>query len=88
MLRVTVELVPGGDESRARVLHVAEISNDGKKTAATLGAKGDYNVRLSSRGILSRAFRIGRVTDFPRKRLTAWDLLYRALKNLIGDRNP
>ncbi len=31
--------------------------------------------------------RTGRVEDFPRKELGAWDLIYRALAEVIGERN-
>jgi hypothetical protein len=34
-----------------------------------------------------REWKSGTVTDFPRKRLLAWDLLYRCLEKLIGQRN-
>ena len=43
MLRVTIELVPLGDESRKRTLNVLEIENVGGD-----GNIGDYHVRLSS----------------------------------------
>lgn len=85
MLRITVELVPGGDESRKRVMHVAEIWNNVRKTQATGGQRGDYGFRLLSRH--GRVWRQGGVDDFPRLRLGAWDLLFRVLRCAVGDRN-
>jgi hypothetical protein len=85
VLRYTIELVPKGDESRKRVIGVAEIANvGGTKTI------GNYSVRL--RGGTSTwtglgDWRRGSVQGFPRLRQGAWDLMYRALHACIADRN-
>lgn len=90
MLRVTVELVPRGDESRAKKLCVGVIFNDITGTLTS----GNYGVKLSRQGIGEKTFetrtpwRQGRVTGFPRKRLNSWDLLYRALQSTVGERSP
>lgn len=81
MLRVTIELVPWGLESQKRVLATAEIINDGSGTRT----RGNYVFRLFDRA--GRLWKSGRVEGFPRQRLLAFDLLFRALKNAIGDRN-
>lgn len=88
MLRYVVSLVPRGDESRAIEIGRAEIWNVGGNASAT---SGDYGVRLrggfpgwSGKGSWKR----GEVIGFPRKRLGAWDLLYRGLAACIADRNP
>ena len=75
MLRVTIEFVPHGDESRAEVLHTAIIANDGTGSRT----KGDYCFALSQRRS-ARTWRSGRVRDFPRLRLGAWELLRRVLQ--------
>lgn len=83
MIRVTVELLPGGDAGRARHLGTAYIANDGTGTETT----GSYSVMLSRRGMPWSIWKRGRVQGFPRKRLLAWDLLYRALDGTVGHRN-
>lgn len=82
MLRITVELLPLGDETRARHLGTAIIAND----ATGSRARGNYTVRLSKRGQPKSVWRRGRVEGFPRQRLGAWDLLYLALRATVGDR--
>ncbi len=81
MLRITIELVPCGDESRARVIASGIIANTGTGTAT----RGDYRVEL--RDALGRRWKSCAIQDFPRKRLLAWDLLYRILEKLVGNRN-
>lgn len=83
MIKITVELWPKGSEHHKRHLGTAEIWNDGKGTAT----RGNYRVRLSKRGMPNATWKTGVVEGFPRKRLLAWDLLYRALHNLLADRN-
>ncbi len=84
MLRITVELLPMGDESCKRLLSVAEIANDG---TGTLDA-GNYVFSISDREQRGGVWRQGTVTGFPRQRLTAWDLLYRVLHGCgMAERN-
>ena len=83
MVVVTVDLWPGGQQERAQPLGRAEIANDGTGAQGV----GHYRVRLFQKGKARRVWRTTRVTDFPRKRLGAWDLLCRALMQLVGDRN-
>jgi len=82
MLRVTIELVPLGIESRTRVIATGTIANTGTGTRTC----GDYRVEL--RDAAGRKWKSGHIEGFPRTRLLAWDLLYRALRKLVGDRNP
>ena len=89
MIRVTIELLPGGYEAGRKVLGIAEIANDGQDTGATDGRLGSYRVRLSKREPkVNEVWRRGQVHGFPRKRLGAWDLVYQALRACVGDRNP
>lgn len=88
---VKVELWPRGDQKRARNLGVAEIENDGTGTAA----RGNYCVRLfkfgeRADGSPSRAvWREGRIEGFDRAKRGGWDLLFLALRALVGGRrNP
>ncbi|MEN6367624.1 MAG: hypothetical protein ABFC88_12490 [Thermoguttaceae bacterium] len=48
--------------------------------------QGNYIAVL--RDASGREWRRVELTRFPRKRLLAWDLLYRALQKAVGDRNP
>ena len=80
MIRVTVELVPYGDESRAKTLHTAVIANDGTGTKN----QGNYHFSLSRKGSM-RPWKSGRIRGFPRLRLGAWQLLQRALKEALDD---
>lgn len=84
MIRITVELVSAIHPSRSKILGVAEIANDGTGDSSV----GNYTVRLSKRGrAISQTWREGRVLNFPRGRLGAWDLLYQALRACVGRRN-
>ena len=83
MMVVTIEMWPGGDERRKRLLGRAEIANDGTGTNTT----ANYSVRVFQKGKARRLWRTTRVTGFPRKRLGAWDILCRALMQVVGDRN-
>jgi hypothetical protein len=47
---------------------------------------GDYRVELKD--AIGRRWKKGQITGFPRKRLSAWDLLYRVLEKLVKRRNP
>jgi len=62
MIRCTIELLPGGDEARARIVGLIEIANIGVN-AVNLG---QYAVVLKKsppfRGALRRAWRAGKVT--------------------------
>jgi len=78
---VRLELWPFGDPSRAKIVATATIANTGPGTPTS----GDYRIEL--RDAAGRPWKSGTVEDFPRKRLRGWDLLYRALANLLNDRN-
>ncbi len=71
MLRVTVEILPGGDERGRRVLAYADISN------IKSGPLANYKVRLSDE-ILGD---IGTATlrGYPRMAATVWDLVVRSV---------
>lgn len=81
MIRVTIDLLPYGSDISIRNLGTIEIANDDTGTDQW----GNYAVKLIKPS--GRGWRIGRVEHFPRLVLSATDLVYRALKNTIGDRN-
>jgi hypothetical protein len=76
MLRITIELLPHGDESRKQHLGTIEIANVGGTQT-----RGNYRVRLSKRGKPKQLWKEGSVNEFPRKRLG------RALRATVGGRN-
>jgi hypothetical protein len=81
MLRITIELVPGGNEDRKKVIATGTITNLGTSGPSV----GNYFVDLRDKA--GRLWRHGTIFGFPRRKLLAWDLLCRALTALIGDRN-
>jgi hypothetical protein len=85
VIRVTIELLPHGFEEGKRHLGTMVIGND---LSSVDDVTGNYNIRLSKRGQPDSFWRKGRVEGFPRKRLGVYDLMYRALRNIVGGRNP
>lgn len=90
MLRVTIELIPYGDENYARPLGIIEIANDGtgdvdngnyivalKKTPPWIGALRD----VWRKGEFQDSPEIitGKVEGFSRTKRGVYDLLYKAL---------
>lgn len=69
MLRITLELLPKGDESKAKVIATGKITNTGTSGNDQLG---NYKYELKSKG---RLWREGIFKYFPRKRYNIWMLL-------------
>lgn len=82
MLVVTIDLLPQGDESKKETIGKMFIINDGTGDVAT----GNYQVSLMRRGE-NKIWKQGNVRGFPRITLGAYDLLYRALRVLLQNRN-
>jgi len=76
MIRITVELLPHGDASRAKVLGTARIWNTLQGTTT----QGVYKTEFL--GETGEVWRQGEVHEFPRQRLLAWDLLAQALNQV------
>jgi hypothetical protein len=74
MLRVTIELVPFGDESRAREIGTMLIANDGEGTHA----KGDYAYVYGYTDRRNVRFSTGTVKSFYRNQ-GAWALIKKIL---------
>jgi len=83
MIRVTIQMIPRGDESRARHMGTVEIANDGTGDQAI----GNYKVRLSRMDSSTRAWKTGAIRGFNRKTRGPHDLLLLALLSTVGDRN-
>lgn len=84
MILVTVELISARTGKRS-ILGQARICNDVKRTAQTDGVLGDYLCSLT--GKKGRVMHGCLIEKFPRKRLHAWNLIYRMLDKMIGSRN-
>jgi hypothetical protein len=57
LIRVTIEMIPGGHEQNKRHMATIEIHNDLTDTMATGGRRGSYRARLS------RISQFGRTPD-------------------------
>lgn len=84
MLRLTLELLPGGGEAGRKVLGTLDITNDKFATGQTNGALGDYDLRLVRSG---RPTKVGRVLGFRRATRDAWDLAFLAMGEFFQKRN-
>lgn len=82
MIRITVELVPWGDDYLARPIGKMFIGNDGKGTLEM----GDYFVKMSH-GSPDGKVITKEIKGFPRKELDAWHLLQLALEVCLEDKN-
>lgn len=85
MIRITMEMLPGGDENhpRRRTLGHVDLVNDG---IVTVPSRGNYRATMyDARG---RVRFTSTVINFPRRRLGIYDLLYRALREVVATRNP
>lgn len=81
MLKVLILLYPRGDESKATTIGEMEIANVGGTVSI-----GEYAVRLFKRG--SKAvWKRGSVVAFPRLSRGPYDLVFRALANIVAGRN-
>lgn len=83
MLRVTIEVIPKGDESRRRHLGTLEIANDGTGNSET----GNYAVRLAKFGRPNQSWMRGAVRGFDRIKKGPYDLLLQCLLATVGTRN-
>lgn len=85
MIRVTVEMLPHGDEKRKYHLGTAEIWNTGENLFHP--DKGNYAFRLSKWGKLKENWKSGSLEDFDRRNRGPWDLIYLCLKKVLAKRN-
>lgn len=84
MIEITVKLIPHGRRDvEPVVLGVCLIANDGTGTPSSGAYK--YIMCGKQQKVMLRE---GFIEGFPRKRLLAWDLLYRVLHQAFGERNP
>lgn len=82
MLRVNIELWPGGRESQKRDMGTLIIANDGSGDQEI----GNYTYTISkwkNEGVWRR----GGIKEFNRVKFGSWDLLFRVLRECLGLRN-
>ena len=80
MIRVTVEMYPGGGKKGKRLLGMAIIANDGTGTET----RGNYNAGFGMRtGRTGKMKYYATVENFPRKSLDVWHLLRRCLNKAL-----
>ena len=78
MLRVTVELVPFGNESKKRVLSRMVIANDGSGT-------GGYDAWVTADQWTGQPEAYGRVDGHDRS-LSVWNLISKLIKSILEER--
>lgn len=76
-LRVTIEIIPFGDESNKRTLHVVNISNTGKVERPGMKGLGLYNYIV--REIDENGKNLEPYTCIHQRSQGFWDLIYRAV---------
>lgn len=81
MIVVEANLVSAISADRDATLCRVEIANDG----TAVGARGNYDVRLYSRGDKPRLIRTGRVENWPRNAKPAWRLIAAAFEALESE---
>lgn len=86
MLRITIELVPKGDERRKHVVCIGEIHNDATSEDEHIGNYQCWFSKFAPR--THEVWKYADVKGFPRKLRGHWDLIYLALKDALGGRNP
>lgn len=86
MVVIRAELWKKGNPEDKVLLGVAYIKNNGFGSEINQNI-GDYYVEITKKNSETHIFKQGKVLNFPRKKLGVWDLLYRALKEIVGDRN-
>jgi len=81
MIKVTIELIPDGDDDRAKILGVLSIVNDGSVTSLN----GNYDLALVQYDRRGESYETsGRLTDYDRDK-PAVVLVRRAFDQMVKD---
>ncbi len=78
MIRVTIEMVPKGQEDKKKLVGICEIWNDGSGTLDY----GNYRYRITKED-QNVNLTIGEVKQFQRLTKSSWHLLYECLKDFF-----
>lgn len=84
MIRVTIEMVPKGDDKRSYILAQGAIVNDGKGTLTVGSYEYGITTQISRAQTDGRIWKTGRVTGFKRKRDNVWRLLALVLDDALN----
>lgn len=93
MLRVTLELLPGGDVRKKRLISVIDIWNERLYKLDKIDTLGDYAFNISKYDI-NEAPKLngwkqdeimfsGDVSGYERKKSRSWNLVYRILREFL-----
>lgn len=80
MLRITIEMAPKGDESRAFTLAQGVIANDGTGTLGTGNYIYGFSGQASDKNPEPDIVMSGRLEGFSRLREDAWELLRQCIE--------
>lgn len=84
MIRVTIEMVPKGDDARARILAQGVIVNDGTGTLADGSYRYGISRQAHKAGVDPGIWKEGAVGGFKRKRDNVWRLLALVLEDALS----
>jgi len=82
MLRITVEMCPGGSDNNKRTLGVMEIANCGSSFSEEVG---HYQYWISQCDKPNTKWKTGRVYNFLRKKYRFWHLIKVVLNDAIKE---
>jgi len=82
MIRITIELLPGGSEARKKTIASGIIANT---TGAGAKKRADYLYQFA--GKTGRIQYAGGLENFPRKSYGVWKLLYRCLNEIFKSKS-
>ena len=84
MIRITVELVPQGDEAQKREIGRMEIANWGGSPEC---ADYTYAMRAEAWENIPKEKQTGVILNFKRRQCNVWDLIYAALDHAFAFTN-
>ena len=82
MIRITVEMLPGGSETRKKTLVVGKITNT--LDSPLRPRLGNYDVTLRNKN--GRRYRGGRIVGWPRTRRHIWALVHTAIGAALDEK--
>lgn len=83
MLRLTLELLPYGNEKSKKLLKKIEIVNDGR--AENFIHYGDYKVKINDNAHTEAKWKQKYITAFPREKYDALYLCYLVLRKMVHE---
>ena len=88
MIHITIEMWPGGDKTKSKLLGEGYITNQGgTREVASYYVQLLKSPEYAKPGNEGQLWKDGNVSGFPRQRLGPWDLLLRSLLASVGYRS-